>query len=221
VPIGKTLPIGETFSCFAPFILSPRSTRNHLRDFSWQRRNRLPDQNECRGATVRRTDGRFGAAPTARIASEVTMKNVLPKRLVRTDMLIAALCGLVLALGGLWSWNRLVPRWGIPGFEASGRVSFSPDERDAARRQVRDSLASLEAFLGYGANGAGWRSHLRLNDLRTQLASAPDAADRKVLKDVLDLFSENHSGLELPEFASVRSALSTYVKVLSLPAKSA
>jgi hypothetical protein len=148
------------------------------------------------------------------------MKSILPKRLIRTDMMAATLCGLLLALGGLWSWNRLVPRWGVPGFEAGSRVTFSQDERAAARRQVRDAVVALDRFLGSGSNGKGWRSHLRLEDLQTQLAGAPDAADQQVLKEVLALFSQTHPGLELQEFADVRAALSTYLKVLTLASKS-
>jgi hypothetical protein len=148
-------------------------------------------------------------------------KIALPKRWIRIDLLIAALCGLVLALGGLWSWNHMVPRFAIPGFEGRGKVAFSPDERDAAKGRVRDTLVALDAFLGSGSNGSGWRRHLRLDDLRGQLAGTPEATDRQVLKDVLDLFSESHPGLDLPEFTGVRAALSTYLKVLNLPAQSA
>jgi hypothetical protein len=149
------------------------------------------------------------------------MKGMMQRRLFRPDLFLAGLCGLILAVGGLWGWNQLAPRWGLSAVAAGSSVTFSQDELQAARRQVRDAATALDNYLGSSTNGVGWRRHLRLEELRHQVTAETAAPDQQALKEILELFSQSHAGLEQREFASVRTALSTYLKVLSMARDSA
>jgi hypothetical protein len=120
--------------------------------------------------------------------------------------------GCLLILASQWILSGNGP-WA--GFVAS-RVAFSEKEIMAARQSTRGASAALERFLGYGARAEGWKRYLRFNELQQQLADdlPYDQADLGLLTDVVDRLSADHQGLDMPQFVGLRTALSTYIKML-------
>ena len=105
---------------------------------------------------------------------------------------------------------------------ARGQYAAPAADLQSAKARVVEVLARLDAYLAPGgANGAAWRAYLRSDDLAAQLrAEAPDA---RVLYEIRDLYLADQTGLDLPVFANVGSALAKYAGLAeaALPATAA
>jgi hypothetical protein len=135
----------------------------------------------------------------------------------RKPLVLAALGGFV--AGVLFS----IALRGVTGggWSIAGGGRFSADEVQAARRNVRYASQILASFLGDGPRAYGWRQYLRFDELQAELGDGdfpppPSRSDPNLLGDIVDRLSDNHPGLELKEFAGLRSALSAYVKMLDM-----
>jgi len=107
--------------------------------------------------------------------------------------------------------------WGL----TSPGIAFTPDEVQAARRNARYASQVLANFLGDGPRAYDWRAYLRFDELQAALGDGeypppPVKSDPALLSDVVDRLSQNHPGLELQQFAGLRSALSAYLKMLEM-----
>jgi hypothetical protein len=124
-------------------------------------------------------------------------------------------------MGGLMGFaaaSLLIWLLGICGLIGGSSVSFTEQELNIARRSTRHASAVLNSFLGYGRDGYGWRHYLRFEELQYQLIEGlpHQEADQTVLREVIDLLSQRHVGLDLPEFVGLKTALSAYVKMLAV-----
>jgi hypothetical protein len=94
-----------------------------------------------------------------------------------------------------------------------GTASLSTEtvSAEAAKAELAAAVANLEQFLHAGAEwkAAGWKRYLGWNDL-TSLLSAEGPPPLDVVTAIQAKLASNEKGLELPEFISVRSALSNY-----------
>jgi hypothetical protein len=88
---------------------------------------------------------------------------------------------------------------------------IAPQDVAAAKAELQAAVADLDAMLrrSLPEYDAGWRKFLRWDDLQTQLRA--EGPDPKSAEAVLDKFSANVSGLELPRFSRVRRALRNYL----------
>lgn len=85
----------------------------------------------------------------------------------------------------------------------------SPPALDPA--PVVAALDQLDAWVGDGSNGERWRSFLKADQLRADLAKGADA-DQAQLSQSLQLLSGKTPGLQLAPFQKLRSALADYLK---------
>jgi hypothetical protein len=83
--------------------------------------------------------------------------------------------------------------------------------------EVTASADVLDAWLGEGDTGKGWAEYLLSPSLREQVTQG-DAADRKVLENILEKYSGDATGLDDHRFVRVREALAAWIAELSLPA---
>ena len=127
----------------------------------------------------------------------------------RKDWAVSALGGVLLALAAIVTVNKYFGPLEILG--AKSDVVFSADELYSARQAARRATDELEGFLRDSPHRRDWNRFLQLAELHRQLDYE---ADVKRLREILDQFSQHHSGLEMREFANVRFALSTYLKML-------
>jgi len=147
------------------------------------------------------------------------MKALLAKaavlKAVPKDWVIAALIGLLIGVGGWMALGKVGLTGG--GGDASD-VKFTGAELDRARRDTYHAASALGDYLGYGPNGRGWRKYLSFDDLQLALSRTDPATetDEQVLSHVLNQLSQEYPGLERREFASVRTTLSTYLKMRRL-----
>jgi hypothetical protein len=89
-----------------------------------------------------------------------------------------------------------------------------------AKKQLAAAVASLNSYLTpSGKNGVAWKQYLRFDDLSA--AVEPDSAvSDDALEATLRQFRANHSGLELPVFQNVGSAIQRYLQVAGEQAQS-
>lgn len=127
----------------------------------------------------------------------------------RKDWAASALGGVLLAIAAIVTVNKYFGPLEILG--AKSGLVFSQDELYSARQAARRATDELEGFLRYSRHRNDWNRYLQLGELHRQLDYEGDV---ERLREILDLFSQPHSGLEMPEFANVRFALSTYLKML-------
>ena len=80
----------------------------------------------------------------------------------------------------------------------------------------RDELTQQNAWLGDGENGDRWRAYLHNSDLEAELAKGAKA-DPTVVAAALEQYTSGAKGLDLPKFAAVRTALTEWLEILSLP----
>jgi len=81
----------------------------------------------------------------------------------------------------------------------------------AAASKVREALGPLERLLGRSASGENWKKYLDWPALQQQAASGSHA-DPAVLRKLFSRFDSGANGLEMPQFAAVRRALSGYLE---------
>jgi hypothetical protein len=97
--------------------------------------------------------------------------------------------------------------------QAAPAVSSTGSSAD----EVKSSLNALNAWLGKGATGEGWRKFLETEKLSAQLALG-SKADKQVVFSILSNFDSKTAGLDRPQFAAVRNALADWLAELSVPA---
>lgn len=106
---------------------------------------------------------------------------------------------------------------GLPEAAVAAEASFHPiSEADlaGAKAAVEGAVARLDRFLKSGGpNAAGWKEFLRWKTLNEQLAAKQPDAD--ALKSVLQQFTADENGLEMPVFTHVGTALERYLHDLA------
>ena len=94
--------------------------------------------------------------------------------------------------------------------------AISAEDVARVRSALVAALAPLDAYLaGGGENGEAWKRYLKWTDLEDQ-ASGDEALDIGKLARVHQAFTNNHQGLELPQFTSVTDALRKYIDYAAL-----
>jgi hypothetical protein len=86
-----------------------------------------------------------------------------------------------------------------------------PGTLESAAVGVRNALRPLDALLARSKSGPDWRTYLQWPKLEAQAAAGP-AADAETLRDLEDLFGAAETGLERPEFARVRKAVTRFAE---------
>ena len=81
----------------------------------------------------------------------------------------------------------------------------------AATARLREALGPLDRLLSRSPSGADWRSYLDWPALTAQ-AAAGAAADPAALRRLQKLLDAEENGLEMPEFAAVRRAVTAYAE---------
>jgi hypothetical protein len=81
----------------------------------------------------------------------------------------------------------------------------------AAASKVREAIGPLERLLGRSPSGDNWKKYLDWPSLQQQAASGSNA-DPAVLRKLFARFDSGENGLEMPQFAAVRRALSGYLE---------
>ncbi len=80
---------------------------------------------------------------------------------------------------------------------------------DATKKKLEADLASLDSFLRTStAHGDNWKSFLRLNLLREELAK--ESPNLEVLQDLEKSFRQNYVGLEMSQFVNLRESLASF-----------
>jgi hypothetical protein len=81
----------------------------------------------------------------------------------------------------------------------------------AAAARLREALGPLDRLLARSPSGANWKSYLDWPALTAQ-AAAGSAADPAVLRRLQKLLDAEENGLEMPQFAAVRRAVTAYAE---------
>jgi hypothetical protein len=81
----------------------------------------------------------------------------------------------------------------------------------AAASRLREALGPLDRLLARSPSGADWKSYLDWPALTAQAASGA-AADPAVLRRLQKLLDAEENGLEMPQFATVRRAVTAYAE---------
>ena len=81
----------------------------------------------------------------------------------------------------------------------------------AAASRLREALGPLDWLLARSPSGADWKSYLDWPALTAQAASGA-AADPAVLRRLQKLLDAEENGLEMPQFAAVRRAVTAYAE---------
>ena len=92
--------------------------------------------------------------------------------------------------------------------------SFRPvgdDALEAAARGLRGALGPLDVLLGRSRSGPDWRKWLDWRALEEQ-AAAGSAADPRLLRRLEERLGATETGLDMPEFARVRRAVTRYAE---------
>ncbi len=84
---------------------------------------------------------------------------------------------------------------------------------ETAEAELRQSVQQLERWLGSDDNAPGWRKFLKTDQLTAEMEKG-SAANRSVVRDVLDRFASDKPGLDLRRFAAVRKALKNWLDTL-------
>jgi hypothetical protein len=119
----------------------------------------------------------------------------------------------------LWLDDLTVPTLAdLPKALRDAGADFVPPREEELRplaQAVRQAISQLDAYLGTDDNALRWKRYLQLESLQAQV-DGKAKADLAILNTVLERFSANHEGLELPEFTAVRDALARYLRPLRL-----
>ena len=81
----------------------------------------------------------------------------------------------------------------------------------AAAARLREAIGPLDRLLARSPSGAAWKSYLDWPALTAQ-AAAGSAADPAVLRRLQKLLDAEENGLEMPQFAAVRRAVTAYAE---------
>lgn len=85
----------------------------------------------------------------------------------------------------------------------------TPPPATLSSAPVTTALDELDAWLGDGENGARWRTYLKADQLRAELAKGADA-DPLLLNQTLTRLAGRANGLQLAPFQQLRKALTIY-----------
>ncbi len=99
-------------------------------------------------------------------------------------------------------------------FVFAGIAGQAWGETPATSARVETALSELHQFVGQGENGNRWRKFLLSSELSEELSKG-DQADRTRVESILTRYSGNESGLQLPRFVAVRSALAAWQRDLT------
>jgi hypothetical protein len=80
-----------------------------------------------------------------------------------------------------------------------------------AAARLREALGPLDRLLARSPSGAAWKSYLDWPALTAQAATG-SAADPAVLRRLQKLLDAEENGLEMPQFAAVRRAVTAYAE---------
>jgi hypothetical protein len=80
-----------------------------------------------------------------------------------------------------------------------------------AAARLREAIGPLDRLLARSPSGAAWKSYLDWPALTAQ-AAAGSAADPAVLRRLQKLLDAEENGLEMPQFAAVRRAVTAYAE---------
>ena len=80
-----------------------------------------------------------------------------------------------------------------------------------AAARLREAIGPLDRLLSRSPSGAAWKSYLDWPALTAQ-AAAGSAADPAVLRRLQKLLDAEENGLEMPQFAAVRRAVTAYAE---------
>ena len=81
----------------------------------------------------------------------------------------------------------------------------------AAAARLREAIGPLDRLLARSPSGANWKAYLDWPALTAQAASG-SAADPAVLRRLQKLLDAEENGLEMPQFAAVRRAVTAYAE---------
>ncbi len=81
--------------------------------------------------------------------------------------------------------------------------------------RAKAAVDELHRWLGDGEDGLAWRRFLKSEQLTQQLAKGAEA-DRKAIREVLDVYSSDTAGLTKERFVAVRKALGAWLNELPL-----
>ena len=81
---------------------------------------------------------------------------------------------------------------------------------------ARAALSAMRDWLATDSGGAKWNKFLKSQELDAELAKGA-AADKAVVKEILDLYAGTTAGLDRRQFAAVRTALQAWLTEISLP----
>ena len=108
------------------------------------------------------------------------------------------------------------------GYSVAASQAKSPDEGGSdpggrvAIDRVQVALADLHNWVDSSSRGQAWRESLRSADLKAQLAKGPNA-DRQIVAEILEVYSEEKAALKMRRFVDVRRALAVWLEDLSAP----
>lgn len=147
------------------------------------------------------------------------MRSPLPSahRLRRARLRLAGAAAVVLCVvPGARADEALVRRFeAIAGDAARATGSFRPAgdaALEAAATNLRSALGPLDRLLARSKSGADWRKYLDWDALQAQ-ASSGQAADPKVLRDLETKLAATETGLDMPDFVRVRTAVERYAEL--------
>ena len=112
---------------------------------------------------------------------------------------------------------RVIGRLFVAIFLFSSPLFLWPDSTSAqtGESQVKAALDELHRWLGDDDNGQTWRRFLKSEQLIEQVAKG-DQADRKTVREILDVYSGSTQGLTKERFVTVRKALAAWLDELPL-----
>jgi hypothetical protein len=119
---------------------------------------------------------------------------------------------------GQWSEDLVIAKApSLTEAVLASEANFHPiTEADVAqaKTELQAALKKLDQYLGgLGKNGAAWKEYLRWKDLQEQLQRETPEADTS--KAVLQQYTADQNGLELPVFYEVGAALERYSNLLA------
>jgi hypothetical protein len=127
----------------------------------------------------------------------------------------AVLCGLLAAWhGGLpvpLSAADLADFAAQPLATSQGFTPVSEPRLNTAAARLRETLGPLETLLARSPSGADWKQYLDWQALQGQAAGGSQA-DPATLRRLADLLDAEENGLEMPQFAAVRRAVTAYAE---------
>jgi len=126
------------------------------------------------------------------------------------------------AAGGVWALVVLSITWSAPAADLASLAGdplgipevFRPVMEGGlanAAAKLRSALGSLDSLLARSPSGADWKKYLDWPALQAQAASGSHA-DAATLRRLQKRLDADENGLEMPQFAAVRRAVTAYAE---------